>query len=404
MKFGYKIEPMAQFCSWLKTIEHIGFGEVDRKVKGLVIGVERRKSGVVVAIFAVLTVVALVLVVILRNVMNRNEGEEMDVSKYADRGITKAYMIPDEDGELEAYDVFVTVPGYKSDIETKVRIEKDGDELLDLQILSQDETPELGGKIMEGSFLNQFKGKELPIGLSGQTDGNGAEKAIEGSLALSGTGNAGNVQPGPDGTEGNESQQEAGNENTAAGNLGEAVQRMDGVYQAEGEESGGYKSKVTMVITNGEITEVLWDSFDAAGNGKRELSIKGEYIMTEDGLIWADQADAVQNYVIEHQSLSGLVTDDQGKTDAVSGVSISIAEFKELLNNCLMQATGGAGTDEGDSAGNGENQKPQGNNGEGQESTIAVSEVDGVSGATISSQAVVTAVQTAYEFVLEQGQ
>ena len=57
------------------------------------IEVERRKSGMVVTIFAVLTVVALVLVVILRNVMNRNEGEEMDVSKYADRGITKAYMI-----------------------------------------------------------------------------------------------------------------------------------------------------------------------------------------------------------------------------------------------------------------------------------------------------------------------
>ena len=66
---------------------------------------ERRKSGMVVTIFAVLTVVALVLVVILRNVMNRNEGEEMDVSRYADRGITKAYMIADEDGELEAYDV-----------------------------------------------------------------------------------------------------------------------------------------------------------------------------------------------------------------------------------------------------------------------------------------------------------
>ena len=127
--------------------------EIVCQAKGKVIGVERRKSGMVVTIFVVLTVAAIVLVVILRNMMNRNEGEEMDVSKYADRGITKAYMIADEDGELEAYDVFVTVPGYKSDIKTKVRIEKDGDELLDLQILSQDETPELGGKIVEGSFF-----------------------------------------------------------------------------------------------------------------------------------------------------------------------------------------------------------------------------------------------------------
>lgn len=334
-------------------------------MKGKVTGVEKRRSGMVVTIFAIITVVAIVFVVLLRNLMNRNEGEAMDVSRYADRGITEAYMIPDENGELEAYDVFVTVPGYKDNIETKVRIEKDGDKLLDLQIVSQNETPELGGKIMESSFLNQFNGKELPIVLSGQTDEN---------------------------------------ENTATGNLGEAVQRMDGVYQAEGKESGGYKSKVTMVITNGEITEILWDSFDAAGNGKRELSIKGEYIMTEDGLIWADQADAVQNYVIEHQSLSGLETDNQGKTDVVSGVSISIAEFKELVNDCLMQATGGTGDVGSNNTGNGDNQTPQGSEGEESEDEIAVSEVDGVSGATISSQAVISAIQTAYEFVLELGQ
>lgn len=334
-------------------------------MKGKVTGVEKRRSGMVVTIFAIITVVAIVFVVLLRNLMNRNEGEAMDVSRYADRGITEAYMIPDENGELEAYDVFVTVPGYKDNIETKVRIEKDGDKLLDLQIVSQNETPELGGKIMESSFLNQFNDKELPIVLSGQTDEN---------------------------------------ENTATGNLGEAVQRMDGVYQAEGKESGGYRSKVTMVITNGEITEILWDSFDAAGNGKRELSIKGEYIMTEDGLIWADQADAVQNYVIEHQSLSGLETDNQGKTDVVSGVSISIAEFKELVNDCLMQATGGTGDVGSDNTGNGDNQTPQGSEGEESEDEIAVSEVDGVSGATISSQAVISAIQTAYEFVLELGQ
>ena len=98
-----------------------------------------------------------------------------------------------------------------------MRIEKDGDELLDLQILSQDETPELGGKIVEGSFLNQFKGKDLPVTLSGQEVGNGAgvgksadagtgrkgtegttqnRSNSEGSLALSGTGNAETQQPG----------------------------------------------------------------------------------------------------------------------------------------------------------------------------------------------------------------
>ena len=385
--------------------------EIVRQVKGRMIEVERRKSGMVVTIFAILTVAAIVLVVILRNVMNRNEGEEMDVSRYADRGITKAYMIPDEDGELEAYDVYVTVPGYKSDIETKVRIEKDGDELLDLQILSQDETPELGGKIVEGSFLNQFKGKELPIALSGQTVGNGAGEATqnrsnsEGSLVLSGTGNAETQTPGQeandtasdmdnaaDTTGQSETSENNGTENTANSNLGEAVQRIDGVYRAEGEEFGGSRSQVTMVIENGEITELHWDAFDAEGNGKRALSLQGKYTMTEDGLLWADQADAVQNYVIEHQGLSGLTTNEEGKTDVVSGVSISIASFKELVKDCLAQATVGGADGAGNTTGNGSNT----------DNPVA-SKVDGVSGATISSTAVVKAVQTAYEFVLEQG-
>ena len=377
---------------------------------------ERRKSGMVVTIFAILTVAAIVLVVILRNVMSRNDGEEMDVSRYADRGITKAYMIPDEDGELEAYDVYVTVPGYKSDIETKVRIEKDGDKLLDLQILSQDETPELGGKIVESSFLNQFKGKDLPITLSGQTVGNGAGTGR--------TADTGNVETGQ-----SETTENNGTENPANSNLGEAVQRIDGVYRAEGEEFGGNRSQVTMVIENGEITELHWDSFDAEGNGKRALSLQGKYTMTEDGLLWADQADAVQKYVLEHQGLNGLSTNEEGKTDVVSGVSISIASFKELVKDCLAQATvgeaDGAGNsgatdgttnnETGENSGNNggdTNSEENGNTGGNTGNTTgngsntdnpAASKVDSVSGATISSTAVVKAVQIAYEFVLEQG-
>jgi len=401
----------------------------------------------VVTIFVVLTVVALALVVILRNVLNRNEGEEMDVSGYADKGITKAYMIPDEDGELEAYDVYVTVPGYKSDIETKVRIEKDGDELLDLQILSQDETPELGGKIMESSFLNQFKGKDLPITLAGQMGGAGRSAGTtgdntrgegqnrsnsEGSLVLSGTGNAETEQPGQEangtasGTENSAdttgqaatTENNENTENTTNSNLGEAVQRVDGVYRAEGEEFGGNRSQVTMVIENGEITELHWDSFDAEGNGKRALSLQGKYTMTEDGLLWADQADAVQNYVIEHQGLNGLTTNEEGKTDVVSGVSISIASFKELVKDCLAQATvggndgtgnGGDADSNGETTGNNSNNgsnsgnESNGNAGGNSGNTESASKVDGISGATITSPAVVNAVQIAYEFVLEQG-
>jgi len=183
-----------------------------------------------------------------------------------------------------------------------------------------------------------------------------------------------------------------------------------------------------MVIENGEITELHWDSFDAEGNGKRALSLQGKYTMTEDGLLWADQADAVQKYVIEHQGLNGLTTNEEGKTDVVSGVSISIASFKELVKDCLAQATvggtdgtgNGGVTDGNANNGIGENSENNagdtgsgGNGSTGNNTGNAIgngantgnptaSKVDGVSGATISSTAVVQAVQTAYEFVLEQ--
>ena len=57
------------------------------------------------------------------------------------------------------------------------------------------------------------------------------------------------------------------------------------------------------------------------------MSENGEYTMTEDGLTWKEQAEKLASALIENQSLSFLNTDAEGKTDAVSGVSISVNGF-----------------------------------------------------------------------------
>ena len=44
--------------------------------------------------------------------------------------------------------------------------------------------------------------------------------------------------------------------------------------------------------------------------------------------------------MIEHQSIEGLTTNEEGKTDVVSGVSISINGFINLVEECLKQAKG----------------------------------------------------------------
>ena len=115
---------------------------------------------------------------------------------------------------------------------------------------------------------------------------------------------------------------------------------IDGVYKAEAAEfSNGYKGVMEMTIKNGAITELIWDDVDEEGNKKSQLSLNGEYLMTEDGPIWKEQSEALAKYVIEHQSIEGLTVNEEGKTDVVSGVSINISGFLDLVENCFSSAT-----------------------------------------------------------------
>ena len=79
--------------------------------------------------------------------------------------------------------------------------------------------------------------------------------------------------------------------------------------------------------------------------------------------------------------------DENGKTDAVSGVSISIAGFVNLAEQCMKEA-GGEEVSEPEVSEPEEPAAPQ----EG-------TQVDAVSGATYSSTAVVKSVNLAYDFL-----
>lgn len=100
--------------------------------------------------------------------------------------------------------------------------------------------------------------------------------------------------------------------------------------------------------------------------------------MTEDGLTWKEQAEALASALIENQSLDFLQVNEQGKTDAVSGVSISVGGFISLAEKCMNEAAGVEEKEEVPANG---------------------TQVDAVSGATISSTAVVTGINTAFEFL-----
>lgn len=120
----------------------------------------------------------------------------------------------------------------------------------------------------------------------------------------------------------------------------EANGYVDGTYtKVATEEENGYVYEATMVVEGGKITSIDWDAKDADGNSKKEAAENGTYVMTEDGLNWAEQSEALANCVIENQSIDTIKTDENGKTDAVAGVSITVTNFVELVKDCMDQAS-----------------------------------------------------------------
>ncbi|NMB43823.1 MAG: FMN-binding protein, partial [Clostridiales bacterium] len=127
-----------------------------------------------------------------------------------------------------------------------------------------------------------------------------------------------------------------------AGETAATSDLQDGSYSTESEEaSNGYTGLVTIEVTDGKITSLVYDSLNEQGESKRYLSSVGEYVMVEGNPTWEEQADLLAKHVIENQSLDKLVMDDSGKTDAVSGVSINITEFVNLTKSTLEKAAKG---------------------------------------------------------------
>ena len=114
----------------------------------------------------------------------------------------------------------------------------------------------------------------------------------------------------------------------------------DGVYtKTAAEAENGYIHTMSMTVKDGKISEINWDGTDADGNKKSQLSLDGKYVMTPDGPTWAAQSEALSKHVIEKQSTSELKMDEQGKTDAVSGVSIKIKGFVDFADALIEEAT-----------------------------------------------------------------
>lgn len=115
----------------------------------------------------------------------------------------------------------------------------------------------------------------------------------------------------------------------------------DGLYFAEEADysTDGWKNTVTLQVKDGKITDVHFNSITAdATEFKRDLSEADLYIMDEeaqDQLKWHEQIKNIETYLINNQSFSSLNIDDTGKTDTISGVSITVSPFINLVQSAL---------------------------------------------------------------------
>ena len=359
----------------------------------------------------------------------------------------------------KGYVVTVKKKGYASDIVMKVSFDEKGETVTNAEVTEQNETEGLGAKIADAEFLSQFEGVKAPVVLPGmKLEGDSQEKnsteELKGAVFADGTYEAkgepmdgftdqvnmtvkdGKItevvwesvgedgskksvlsEDGPTWKEQAEAMaaalvenqsldfaalDEQGKTDAVSGvsisvggfvNLAEQCMKeaagitetpvlQDGTYEAKGEPADGYTDQVNMTVKDGKITEVVWESVGEDGSKKSVLSESGEYVMTENGPTWKEQAEAMAAALVENQSLDFAELNEQGKTDAVSGVSISVGGFVDLAQQCLNQAAGIEETKEQET-----------------ETPAEGTQVDAVSGATISSTAAVTGINDAYAFL-----
>ena len=119
------------------------------------------------------------------------------------------------------------------------------------------------------------------------------------------------------------------------------VSYKDGTYTAEDDyNEDGYKAVVTATIENGRLSALRCDELDREGGSKKALSESGQYGMKEKSgaaAEWHEEVAAFEKAVVQN-GLSAIPLDSNGKTDAVTGCTISVSRFASLTQEALDKA------------------------------------------------------------------
>lgn len=100
---------------------------------------------------------------------------------------------------------------------------------------------------------------------------------------------------------------------------------------------------VEMTYENGTPVDLKIDVRTEEGKSKSEEAAAGNYVMKEGGTPWNEQIDALVAFLKENNFDTSKVTltNDEGNTDAVSGVSIKVSEYTKAVEALMSEVASG---------------------------------------------------------------
>ncbi|WP_172198016.1 FMN-binding protein [Saccharibacillus qingshengii] len=119
-----------------------------------------------------------------------------------------------------------------------------------------------------------------------------------------------------------------------------ASELKDGMYFAQGDmdTESGWQPYVILQVEGGKITDATWSASSInAGPDKKTSSEEGKYGMKAGGgsTEWHEQAEKVEQYLIDNQDPAAITTNAEGYTDVVSGVPVHVNDFTEVAAAAL---------------------------------------------------------------------
>lgn len=114
----------------------------------------------------------------------------------------------------------------------------------------------------------------------------------------------------------------------------------DGAYYASDDQfHNGWKENVSLTVINGYIAAANWSAVNENGEDKKAYDKAGNYNMVKFGGAideWYVQAGRVEEYLLKTQDPKAVsYTNADGNSDDISGATITVKEFFNLVEKAL---------------------------------------------------------------------